>query len=96
MWPDEQPLAAFGTWAHSRIAAAKAHLMFASVDGAARQISPVLGLSPEYRISTLAAHVVSLTALLRHKPVADSREAAALREQLRQFACTAPTQTEDP
>jgi DNA-binding transcriptional regulator YiaG len=94
MWLLERSRA-FGTWAHFQIATAKAHVMLASVDGAAEQIAPVLNLSQEYRISTLAAHTNTLSALLSSKPVRDARQAISLRQQLRQFSNHAPTQLED-
>lgn len=94
MWLQGRPRA-FGTWAHSQIVAAKAHLMLASLDGAAEQIAPVLGLSREYRISTLAAHTDTLNALLLQKPIRDSSQATSLRRQLRKFGNGTRTHMED-
>lgn len=94
MWESERPRA-FGTWAHFQIAAAKAHVMLASPEGAAEQVAPVLGLSREYRISTLAAHADTLSTLLAQKPVMDSTHAVLLRDQLREFSHSNPTRTEN-
>ena len=85
MWQREKARA-FGTWAHFQITAAKAHVMLDSTDGAMQQVAPVLGLPPEYRISTLAQHVATLDALLLDQRFSKSRQVASLREQLSGFA----------
>jgi hypothetical protein len=84
MWEREKPLA-FGTWAHFQIAAAKAHIMLHSPDGAMQQVVPVLVLPHEYRISTLAGHVATLDALLLDRRFDKSRQVASLRVQLARF-----------
>ena len=85
IWQRERPRA-FGTWAHFQITAAKAHVMLDSLDGAVPQVTPVLDLPPEYRISTLAQHIATLDALLLDQRFSKSRQVASLREQLNGFS----------
>jgi hypothetical protein len=84
MWKTEWSRA-FGTWAHFRIAVAKAHILAGSVEGATEQVRPVLDLPQEYHISTLAGHFTTLNALLTDGRFSKSHEAASLRELLRGF-----------
>jgi transcriptional regulator with XRE-family HTH domain len=84
MWQTEWSRA-FGTWAHFRIAVAKAHILAGSVEGATEQVRPVLDLPQEYHISTLTGHFTTLNALLTDRRFSKSHEAASLRELLRGF-----------
>jgi tetratricopeptide (TPR) repeat protein len=84
MWQQEKPRA-FGTWAHFRIAVAKAHILAGSAEDAAGQIVPVLDLPQEYRISTLAGHFTTFDALLAEQRFSKSREVTSLRELLKDF-----------
>lgn len=92
LWQGNPPRA-FGTWSHFQIAVAKAHLMLGSVDGAAQHIAPVLSLPPEYRLSTVVEHVSAVDALLRQRRFSGSTQAAAVHEQLAQFANGAAART---
>ena len=96
MWQMERPRA-FGTWAHFRIAVAKAHILVGSVEGAMEQVSPVLDLPQEYHISTLTGDLTTLNALLAERRFSKSHEVASLRELLRGFKDSAsePTNGED-
>jgi hypothetical protein len=83
-WMPDRPRP-FGTWAHTRIAAGVAHLMLASVDGAAEQIGPVLELPHEYRVATLMEHVAAVDSLLRQPGFQGAREAVRLRDRITEF-----------
>jgi hypothetical protein len=84
IWQKERSRA-FGTWAHFRIAVASAHILVGSVEAAIEQVSPVLDLPQEYRISTLTGHFSTLNALLADRRFIKSQEVASLRELLRGF-----------
>jgi hypothetical protein len=60
--------------------------MLDTLDGAVQQVTPVLDLPPEYRISTLAQHIATLDALLLDQRFSKSRQVASLREQLNGFS----------
>lgn len=83
-WEGGSPKA-FGTWAHVQIAAGIAHLMLGSVDGAAEEISPVLGLPGEFRLATVIDHMAVMDALLRRRAFRCSAEATALHDQITEF-----------
>lgn len=89
MWQTERPRA-FGTWAHFRIAVAKAHILVGSVEGAMEQVSPVLDLPQEYHISTLTGDFTTLDSLLTDRRFNKSHEVASLREMLRGFKDSIP------
>jgi len=84
IWQKERSRA-FGTWAHFRIAVASAHILVGSVEAAIEQVSPVLDLPQEYRISTLTGHFSTLNALLEDRRFNKSQEVASLREMLSGF-----------
>ena len=96
MWQTERPRA-FGTWAHFRIAVAKAHILVGSVEGAIEQVIPVLDLPAEYHISTLTEAFTTLNALLADRRFNKSHEVASLRELLRGFkdSASGPANEED-
>ena len=53
------------TWAQVRAGAAMAHLMKDSLDGAARQLSPVLELPPDQRIRTVTGYLDEISGMIR-------------------------------
>ena len=71
MWRREKQRA-FGTWAHFRLAAARAHMLLGSAEGAVEQVIQVLDLPPEYRLSTLSGHVARFDALLSDSKFANN------------------------
>jgi transcriptional regulator with XRE-family HTH domain len=83
-WPSDQPKP-FGTWAHLCIAAAHAHLISGSVDGAAHHIDPVLALPPDYRLSTLTEHMTSVRQLLLNRRFNGSAQAGRLLKRIDEF-----------
>jgi hypothetical protein len=95
IWERERSRA-FGTWAHFRITAAKAHLMLSSPEGAVQEVAPVLELPAEYRISTVVEHMATLDKLLADQRFRRSSEVATLHERIRRFSrSTSETRTED-
>jgi hypothetical protein len=84
-----------GTWAQVRIGAAIAHLLHDSLDGAVEQVTPMLTLSPEFRIATVTGWLTDLDSHLAGKRFASSPVAAGLRQQIGDFNATAlPTDSE--
>jgi transcriptional regulator with XRE-family HTH domain len=83
-WEPGQPRP-FGSWAHVRTSAAIAHLALSSVDGAAEQLRPLLELAPEYRMTSVTAHLEDVATLLRQTRYADARDATLLRDQIATF-----------
>jgi hypothetical protein len=73
------------TWAQVRAGAAMAYLMLDSLDGAAVQIAPVLGLPPEMRIETVTGYLRTLDQTLAQPRFAGSSQAAVLRQQIIDF-----------
>jgi hypothetical protein len=82
-----------GTWAQIRIGAAIAHLLKDSLDGATEQVTPMLGLAPEYRIATVTGWLADLDEHLAHPRFARTPQAEALRQQIRDFTSAALPQT---
>jgi hypothetical protein len=83
----------FGTWAHTRIAAGIAHLILGSVDGASKQIAPVLELPSDFRLATLTEHMTTMNGLLRGRPFRGAPEAAELRDRIAEFTRSASVGT---
>ena len=77
------------TWAQVRAGAAMAYLMMGSLDGAAAEIAPMLELAPELRIGTVTGYLANLDRMLGQRRFADSRLAAELRQQIREFSSAA-------
>ena len=78
-----------GTWAQIRIGAAMAHLQQDSLDGAAGQVTPMLTLAPEFRISTVTGYLAVLDGRLARPRFAASRTAHDLRQEIRDFQTAA-------
>jgi hypothetical protein len=78
-----------GTWAQVRIGASIAHLVKDSLDGAVEQVTPMLALSPEYRIATVTGWLTDLDHHLARKRFASSPAAAGLRQQIGDFSAIA-------
>lgn len=74
------------TWAQVRAGAAMAYLMMDSLDGAAAQIAPMLELPPELRINTVTGYLANLDRMLGQPRFANSRLAAGLQQQIREFS----------
>lgn len=77
------------TWAQVRIGAAIAHLLKDSLDGAVEQLTPVLTLSPEFRITTVTGWTSDLDKRLSNLRFARSPIAAAMQQQIRDFNAVA-------
>ena len=92
LWKSRPPHA-FGTWAHFQIVVANAHLMQGSVDGATEQITPVLSLPSEYRLSTLVEHMTTIDTLLGQPRFNSSADTAGIRAQLADFTHGTPAIT---
>lgn len=79
------------TWAQVRAGAAMAHLMKNSLDGAARQLGPVLQLPPDQRIRTVTGYLEEISEILRTRPFAGSPLARQLGEEIREFTAAGVT-----
>ena len=78
-----------GTWAQVRIGAAIAHLLKDSLDGAVEQVTPMLTMSPEFRIATVTGWLADLDRSLSGHRYVTSRTASGLRQQIREFTANA-------
>jgi hypothetical protein len=54
-------------------------------DGAAAQVTPVMGMPAEFRLATVTNYLVDMDARLQHSRFHGSSTAAALRGQIREF-----------
>ena len=68
-----------------------AHLMKNSLDGAARQLGPVLQLPPDQRIRTVTGYLEEISEILRTRPFAGSPLARQLGEEIREFTAAGVT-----
>jgi hypothetical protein len=77
------------TWAQVRIGAAIAHLFQGSLDGAAEQVSPVLTLAPDMRITTVTGWLADLDRELARSRFGSSPTTTTLRQQIHEFTAGA-------
>ena len=73
------------TWAQIRAGAGIAHLMKGSLDGAIEEVTPMLTLAPELRVSTVTAYLENLERRLGAPRFEGSKDAMTLRQQIREF-----------
>lgn len=78
-----------GTWAQVRIGAAIAHLIKDTLDGTAEQVTPVLTMSPEFRIATVTGWLADLDKHLTNRRYSTTATASGLRQQIREFTVNA-------
>jgi hypothetical protein len=78
------------TWAQIRAGAAIARLMQGSLDGAAGEVTPVLALPPEFRITTVTGWLADLDQRLAQPRYANSPLTVDLRQQIREFHSAIP------
>jgi hypothetical protein len=78
-----------GTWAQVRIGAAIAHLLNDSLDGAVEEVTPMLTMSPEFRIATVTGWLADLDRSLSGHRYATSHTTSGLRQQIREFTANA-------
>ena len=78
-----------GTWAQVRIGAAIAHLLKDGLDGTAEQVTPVLTMSPEFRIATVTGWLADLDKHLANRRYFASPAASGMRQQIREFTADA-------
>jgi hypothetical protein len=81
------------TWAQVRAGAAMAHLLKGSLDGAAAQLGPVLGLPPDQRIRTVTGYLDEISGMIRAPHFASSPVALQLGEQIKEFTAAGVTAT---
>jgi hypothetical protein len=81
------------TWAQIRAGAGIAHLMKGSLDGAIAEVTPMLTLAPELRVSTVTAYLKNLDRRLSTPRFENSKDAIALRQQIREFNSAALPET---
>jgi tetratricopeptide (TPR) repeat protein len=72
-------------WAQIRVGAGLAHLLKGDLDGATEEVTPMLTLDPERRVSTVTNYVAKLVDRLGQRKFSGDKRAAELRDQLREF-----------
>lgn len=83
-WDSGAPLVQ-ANWAQIRIGAGIAHLLKGSFDATVDEVTPVLQLAPELRISTITAYTEKLDVQLRKPRFHGSSEVAELRQAIHDF-----------
>jgi hypothetical protein len=83
-WASGTPLVT-ANWAQIRIGAGIAHLLKGSVDATIDEVTPVLTLTPEQRISTVTAYMTQLDRHLCDPRFHGDGEAAKLRQCIEEF-----------
>ena len=87
-WAAGEPRAD-GTWAQVRLGTAIAHIMKNALDGAMKEITPVLALPPEFRMATITGYTRQIDKRLQQRRFGGSPTAAAIRRQLKEFNASA-------
>jgi hypothetical protein len=59
------------------------------LDGAMKEIVPVLALTPEFRMATITDYTVQIDKRLQQRRFGSSPTAAAIRRQLKEFNASA-------
>lgn len=72
-------------WAQIRVGAGVAHLMKGSLDAAIDEVTPVLALPPQLRISTVTAYMEKLDRQLREPRFDGDSDVAKFRQRIRDF-----------
>ena len=73
------------TWAQIRVGAGIAHLMKGSLEAAIEEVTPMLTLDPQFRMSTVTRYLEKLHRRLGHQRFQGSPAAAQLREDIHAF-----------
>ncbi|GAA0594756.1 hypothetical protein [Actinomadura livida] len=73
------------TWAQIRVGAGIAHLMKGSLEAAIGEVTPMLDLDPQFRLSTVTRYLEKLYRRLGHQRFQGSPAAAQLREDIQAF-----------
>lgn len=76
-------------WAQIRIGAGIAHLSKGSLEAAITEVTPVLELAPELRISTVTAYIDRLDRQLGHSQFTGNNDVADFRQRIEYFRSTA-------
>jgi transcriptional regulator with XRE-family HTH domain len=87
-WAAGEPRAD-GTWAQVRLGSGIAYIMNNDLDGAMKEIVPVLALTPEFRMATITDYTVQIDKRLQQRRFGSSPTAAAIRRQLKEFNASA-------
>jgi hypothetical protein len=80
-------------WSLIRIGAGIAYVMKGDLDAAAGQLSQVLALAPEFRITTITGYLADMDSLIAQRRFGDAGTARALREQIAAFTAAASPAT---
>ncbi|MFF0526138.1 hypothetical protein ACFYTC_46225 [Actinomadura nitritigenes] len=73
------------TWAQIRVGAGIAHLMKGSLEGAIAEVTPMLDLDPQFRMSTVTRYLEKLHRRLGHRRFRGSPAAMQLRQDIQAF-----------
>lgn len=87
-WSSGAPFVS-ANWAQIRVGAGIAHLLKGALDAAVDEVTPVLTLAPELRISTVTAYLENLDRQLREPRFQGDGDVADLRQRIRDFNKTA-------
>ncbi|MCG5220317.1 helix-turn-helix domain-containing protein, partial [Streptosporangium sp. KLBMP 9127] len=80
---------ALANWAQIRAAAGLAHLLKDDLSGVIHEVTPVLTMPPELRVTTVTGYLDDLARSLAQPRFADSGDAVRLRQQIREFNAAA-------
>lgn len=83
-WESGMPLVT-ANWAQIRIGAGIAHILNGSLDATIHEVTPVLTLPPELRISTVTAYTQQLDRYLRDPRFHGNSDVAELRQNIQEF-----------
>jgi hypothetical protein len=83
-WAGGEPRAA-GTWAQVRLGAGIAHIMKNDLDGAMKEIAPVLALAPEFRMATITGYTAQIDKRLQRRRFQGSAKAMEIRRRVKAF-----------
>ncbi len=83
---------AVANWAQIRAGAGIAYLMKGALDGVIKEISPILKVAPELRISTITRYLDKFDNLLHRSPLASASLAVQLSREIQTFKEAAPVE----
>jgi uncharacterized membrane protein len=72
-------------WAQIRVGSGIAHILNGSLDGAVAEVTPVLALPPDRRVSTVTGYMDNLLRRLEHSTLKGNKGAAELYHGIIEF-----------
>jgi len=83
-WAAGEPMVT-ANWAQIRVGSGIAHILNGSLDGAVAEVTPVLTLPADRRVSTVTGYMDNLARRLRHPTLNGNKNAAELRRGIIEF-----------